>query len=189
MFFTDLKHFLGDVDDPGRQAKAEIVFKYFEDHVMPRILSFGKGIVHGDFNGLNIILDKSHTGGSYKVAGIVDFGDCCETCTVFDLGICLAYIITENMNPFHCSSAIEFVGPVIQGYHAVSPLTPDEFDSLYYLALARCVQSAVIGAHAFKAEPWNAYLLTTPEKAWTVIDLLLSATKEVVDRTWKRFLL
>ena len=76
-----------------------------------------------------------------------------------------------------------------QGYHAVFPLTPDEFDSLYYLALARCVQSAIMGAHSFKAEPWNTYLLTTPEKAWTVVDFLLSATKEVVDRTWKRFLL
>ena len=155
---------------------------------MPRIPSFRRGIIHGDFNGLNIIMDKKQGNDSYQVTGVIDFGDSSENCTIVDLGICLPYIMLENMSPKHFSNAIEFVGPVIQGYHSVLPLTPDEFDSLYYLALARCVQSAIMGTHAFKAEPWNTYLLTTPEKAWTVIDLLLSTRKEVVDGIWNKYL-
>lgn len=147
-------------------------------------------IIHGDFNGLNIILDKKQPASSaYHVAGVIDFGDALKTCTIFDLGICLAYIMLENVNPFHCSNVVEFVGPLIQGYHSILPLSANEFDSLYYLVLARCVQSAIMGAHSFKAEPWNTYLLTTPEKAWTLIDLLFNMKKEVVDRTWETYIL
>jgi Ser/Thr protein kinase RdoA (MazF antagonist) len=175
------------VDDPDRKSKAEVIFKYFDDYVVPKIPCFGKGIIHGDCNGLNIILDKKHNNSLYEVAGVIDFGECIASPTVFDLGTCLPYIMMENMNPYHCSNAIEFVGPLIQGYDSVLPLNSDEFDSLYYLVLARCIQTAVLGAHCFKAEPWNTYLLTTPEKAWTLVDLLLSTSKEVVNETWKKY--
>ena len=110
--FLNVKEFLGDVDDPVRRSHAEIVFKYFEDHVMPRIPTFRKGIIHGDFSGQNIIMDKKQgSEHSYQVAGVIDFGNCTENCTIVDLGICLPYIMLENTSPKHFSNAIEFVGP------------------------------------------------------------------------------
>lgn len=184
MTFTSVKEFLSDVADPGRRSKAEIVFKFFEDYVMPKIPSFAKAIIHGDCNGMNVIVKKQTT--KYDLAGLIDFGDSGKNCTIFDLGISLAYIMIENLK---CSSVIDFVGPMIQGYHSILPLSVEEFESLYYLVLARCVQSAIMGAHSFKYEPWNTYLLMTPEKAWTLIDLFLSTGKEVVDRTWRTYLI
>lgn len=154
----------------------------------PRLPTLGKGIIHGDVNGLNIILSRKLPASDIcDLSGLIDFGDCAGSCTIFDLGICLAYIMLENMDPIYCSSAVEFVGPLIHGYNSILPLTPDEFDCLYYLVLARCVQSALNGQHAFKAEPWNDYLLITPNKAWKLVDTLLSTSKIEVDRIWKTF--
>jgi Ser/Thr protein kinase RdoA (MazF antagonist) len=186
MLFSHVESYLDSISDIDRRSKAEIVFRYFEKHVVPKIPSFEKGIIHNDFNGWNIIMDKQHTtSDAYEVAGIIDFGDSVGSCTVFDLGICLAYLMMENL---HCSSVVTFVGPLIQGYHSVLPLNLDEFDSLYYLVLARCVTSGVMGADAFKAEPWNTYLLISLEKAWTLLDLLLNTRKDAVDAIWKNFL-
>lgn len=182
MTFTSVRKFLDDVDDPGRRSKAKVVFKFFEDYVAPKIPSLETGIIHGDCNGMNIIVKKQATTNSYQVAGLIDFGDCSKCCTIFDLGISLAYIMMENLN---CSNVVDLVGPVIQGYHGVFPRSEEEFDLLYYLVLARCVQTAIMGAHCFKAEPGNSYFLVSPEKAWKVIHLLLSTGKEEVDRTWK----
>ena len=187
MHFLNVKEFLDDIDDPVRKSNAETVFKNFEECVVPKLASFEKTVIHGDFNGQNIILNKKLPTDTYHVAGVIDWSDSCKSCTIFDLGICLAYLMVENLKPVHCCSVVEFVGPLIGGYHRILPLSADEFDSLYHLVLARCVQSAVMGTHNFKAEPWNTYLLLTPEKAWSLVEILLDARKEKVDTIWKSY--
>lgn len=183
MDFLSLKPFVSGIDDAKKRQNAETIFSYYEEHVVPQISSFEQGIVHCDPNGQNIIVNKRLDG--HHLAGLIDFGHCLRTCVVFDVGICLAYIMLEN---FNSSSVVEFVGPVIGGYHSVLPLTTGEFNSLYYLALTRCLQSAINGERAFKTEPWNPYLLTSPKKAWKTIDILLKTTKEEVCTTWKTFI-
>ena len=157
----------------------------FQQNVVPRMPSLQKGIIHGDFNGLNIIVRKNSSD-AYNLVGVIDFNDCTKTCTVFDLGICLAYLMLENMDS---PSVVEFVGPVIRGYHSILPVSTDEFDCLFYIVLGRCIQSAVNGEHSFKAEPWNQYILTTPRKAWKLVDMLLDITKQGVDTIWKKYCL
>lgn len=186
MNFPDIRSQLQCIDDLGQRNKVERVYKAFQENVVPRISSFKKGIIHGDPNGLNIVLKESVLSKDvYDLGGFIDFGDCVKTCTIFDLGICIAYAMMENLKPVICSSAVEFVGPLIRGYNSILPLSKEEFDSLYYLVLARCCHSAINGALQFKAEPWNDYLLTSPKKAWKVIDELLDTPKEQVDRVWK----
>ena len=182
----DMKEYLQDIDDLSYKHNAKRIFDAFEKYVSPRIPSFKRGIIHGDFNGLNIILkDKLPTEDSYHVAGFIDFNDCINTCTIFELGVSLAYIMQENMKPVNCSSPVEFVGPYISAYNTVLPLSTDELDCLYYLVLARCCQTALNGTLSFKVEPWNTYLLTTPHKSWLLIEELLSCQKDEVDRIWK----
>ena len=187
MDFLDLWKLLNCVDDHNKRSNAESVLSGFEVHVLPKLPSLGKSIIHGDFNGANILVSKDPSTDAYNLSGVIDFNECRKTCTINDLAICLAYLMLENINPVYCSNAIEFVGPVIQGYNQILPITADEFDSLYYLALLRCVQSAVVGTHSFKAEPWNTYFLRTPEKAWIIIDALLTMKKDKVDRIWKAY--
>jgi len=74
---------------------------------------------------------------------------------------------------------------MLRGYLDAFPLSRDELGCLYYVVLARMCQSAVSGEYRFIQEPWNAYLLTTPAKAWRVINLMLTLTKDRVEEIWR----
>ena len=185
----DMRSYLKELEDPKQVENGEKIFQAFEEHVTPRIPSFKRGVIHGDLNGLNIVLqDKLPADEGYHVAGFIDFNDAVKTCVIFELGISLAYIMQENLHPVTCSSVVEFVGPMIRAYNSVFPLSAQELDCLYYLVLARCCQTALNGIRAHKVEPWNSYLLTTPQKSWVLIQQLLNTPKHKVDDTWKYYL-
>ena len=187
----DLNHLLTyrkllpHLEDDKERKMAEIVLDTFEQHVCPKILNFKKGIIHGDANGLNIIVQRDNLD-EYQMVGLIDFGDCVSSCYVFDLGILLAYVMAENLDleTQNGISLTEFVTPILHGYTNSFPLSREEIDCLYYIAMARCCQSCLNGALSFKREPWNTYLLTSPAKCWRVIELMLSTSKEKVDEIW-----
>ncbi len=151
----------------------------------PKIPFLRRSIIHGDLNGFNIIVDKNESGDAYHLAGIIDFNDCTKTCTVFDLAVCIAGLMESNLKPLHCSSVIEFVGPIISGYNSVLPLTQDELDSLYYLVLARSLQIVVNGERDFKLEPWNTYILTATQNYRLLIDVLIDISMDQVHKIWR----
>ena len=175
-------------DNSEERKTAENILDDFEKHVYPKLSIFKKGIIYGDANGLNIIVRKDSVG-DYQMAGMIDFGDCVNSCYIFDLGILLAYLMLENLELQNGMSPVEFVGPILRGYTDAFPLSREELDCLYYIVMARCCQSALNGTYSFKQEPWNTYLLTTPTKCWKVIHLMLRTSKEEVDRIWKNALL
>ena len=185
----DLKHLLTyrklipHLKDSNEIKMAKLVLDAFEQHVCPKIPNFKKGIIHGDANGLNIIIQKGNLD-DYQMVGLIDFGDCVSSCYVFDLGILLAYIMSENLDLKNGMSPIEFVAPILRGYTDAFPLSKEEIDCLYYIAMARCCQSCLNGALSFQREPWNTYLLISPAKCWRVIELMLSTAKEKVDKIW-----
>ena len=178
-----LRKHLSSVDDPKKQSMAEKILEYF-DCITPKLTSFRRGVLHGDPNGMNIILKKNDAKDEYEIAGLIDFDDAVNSYSVFDLSILLTYLMIENLNPVGCSNPVEFVCPTVSGYIHKFPLTPEEVGSLYYLVLGRCCQSVLLGEVSYKAEPWNDYLLTTPKKCWKLIELLLSMNKEDVDKIW-----
>ena len=188
MYFLTTRKYLKDIDDPDKRSKAEIIFKSFQENVSPKIPTFTKSIIHGDPNGLNIIVNKSLLGeDTYHLTGLIDFGDCCKSCCIFDLGICLTHVMLENLEPVTSSSVIEFVGPLISGYNSILPLSTGEFDVLCYLVLARCLQTAM--NITYVAKPQNTNLLVTlPQRAWLLIDKLLSVSREKIDKIWKKYI-
>ena len=149
--------------------------------------NFTKGIIYGDGNGLNTIIQKDNYD-NYQIAGLIDFGDCISSCYVFDLGILLAYVMTENLDLENGMSPIEFVSPTLRGYTDAFPLSNEEMNCLYYIVMARCCQSGLVGMLTFKREPWNTYLLNTQAKCWRVIELILNTSKEEVDMIWGKAL-
>ena len=174
---------LSSLDDPKKRCMAERILGYFNS-IMPKLSSFTRGVLHGDPNGMNIILKKNSSKDEYEIAGLIDFDDTVKSYSVFDLSILLTYLMIENLNPIGYASPVEFVGPTVSGYMHRFPLTPEEVSSLYYLVLGRCCQSVLLGEVCYKAEPWNDYLLITPKKCWKLIELLLSMNKDDVDKIW-----
>ena len=181
--FLSLRELLPQHDDEKQKEMIACVLDGFEKCVLPKIPNFKKGIIYGDAHGLNFIIRKDNHGG-YQVAGIIDFGDCVSSSYVFDIGILLACTMTENLDPENGMSPIEFVAPILHGYTDAFPLSKEEIGCLYYIAMAHCCQSGLIGMLIFKREPWNTYLLNTPSKCWRVIELMLGTSKAEVDRMW-----
>ena len=184
MKFLDVQQYMDCLDDPKEREIAEKVVSDFKEHVAPKIPTFKKGIIHGDANGLNIVVKKSDASDEYELAGIIDFGDCVHSCYIFELGILLAYTMLENIEPVSGGSPIEFVVPLLRGFVQAFSFSQEEISSLYYVAMARCCQSAVLGTLSFKKEPWNTYLLTTPRKSWKLLQLMLDTSKEEVEQKW-----
>ena len=172
------------IDLPHKSA-VEKVIKKFEEVVSPRLPSLRKSIIHYDANGMNAVVCPTET--SYVFKSFIDFGDCIKTCTVFELAICLCYIMVYNLKPVTCSNSVELVGPIISGYNSVLPLSEEELDCLYYLVLARCCITGVNGEICYKAEPWNNYILMSAE-CWMLVDELNAISKEEVDRVWRKYL-
>jgi len=175
--FGNIKKYIPHLQDEKKREMANTVMAMFEANVLPAIPSWKKGMIHNDVSGQNIVLKKA--GGEYEIVGLLDFGECAYTCYLFELAAMLAYAKLERENP------VEFVAPMLRGYLDAFPLSRDELGCLYYAVLARMCQSAVSGEYRFTQEPWNAYLLTTPAKAWRVINLMLTLTKDRVEEIWR----
>lgn len=136
-----------------------------------------KGLIHNDVSGANIVLRQ--TGDGFELAELLDFGQCAQTCCLFEVAAMVGYAMLWKEN------AVEVVAPMIRGYFDELPLSSEERGCLYYAVLARLCQSAVSGEYRFTQEPWNTYVLMTPSEAWKVIELLLSTTKQHVEEIWK----
>ena len=173
----DVRKHLPLIDDAEKRELAERVICGFEEEVMPHIHTMTRGIIHGDFNGMNVLLSRSGTG--YAVTGCIDFGDIVYSCDVFELAITLAYaMLQKEEDPLNYSS------PIIPGYLAAFPLAEAEFRCLYYCILGRMVQSAVTGEAQFKQQPWNSYLLLAPKRFWKLVREILNLGRDEVEKIW-----
>lgn len=183
--FPSLREQVSSIDDSKKQEMVEKSLSGFEEFVLPRMANFQKGVIYNDASGQNIMVKKITGKEEYKVVGMIDFDETVHSSYVFDLSVCLAYIMMENLTPANYPGPIEFVAQIVHGFTSVFSLSSEERQCLYYLTLARCCQSAVFGELSYKAEPWNEYMLTTPKKSWKVIGLMLSAGKDYVDKAWE----
>ena len=162
-----------------------MIMKGFEETVHPTLPLLKKSLIHFDSTELNIVVDNSQLG-EYHFKSFIDFGDVLETCTIFDLAVTLSSLMVHQAAS--CSNIVEFVGPLISGYHSVLPLSEEELDCLYYLVLARSCLIALNSEIFYKAEPWNDYIHINISKSWHLVHILLGTSKQEVDRTWKNFL-
>ncbi len=176
------------MDNLSCRANVEKILNYFESFVQPKIPSFSKGVLHDDANGMNVIVKKNERE-EYQIVGMIDFDDSVLSCHVFDIALFLTYTMMENLSPIDNSNPVDFVSPLLQGYLKNFPLSSEEIGCLYYLVLGRCCQSVVLGEVSYKAEPWNTYLLVSPEKAYKLMDIFLTMGKEKVDEIWSKAIL
>ena len=187
--FPQMQRYLSIIDDPCNLRNATKVIQLFKEHVSPKLASFRTGIIHADVNGLNVIVKKQRSSCDevYHVAGLIDFSDSIHTCIVFELAISAAHMMGDNLPHFDSvAAAVELVGPLVGAYNSILPLAEDEFDSLYYLVLARCVLVAINGTRHQKEDSSNSVF--SEHRVWTLVDELLNFTKVKVDTIWKKYI-
>ena len=113
--------------------------------------SLATSVIHGDPNTDNVLL-REDPDGSYRVAGLIDFGDAVRSATVFDLAIACTYAMMNREDPWAAGAT------VVSGYESVRALAPAETDILYPAILARLAMSLSRSARARFVDPDNAYL-------------------------------
>lgn len=167
--FPALRPFALTYLEGEQRAQALEVLDRFDGEVVPDAPQFSRGLVHGDVNNGNLVMDPSRPN---RIAGVIDFGDTVWSYRVAELAIALGYAMI-NAGP---SDALATAEHVLRGFagRGARPLSVAEVKHLPTLAIARIAQSATLGAFAMAMQPENArYLSVHSEPAWAVLRHLL----------------
>ncbi|XP_019636202.1 PREDICTED: hydroxylysine kinase-like isoform X2 [Branchiostoma belcheri] len=168
-------------EDPHVDIIREII-QAFREKVLPRMDDLQQGVMHGDFNEQNVLVEEDPvTPSEYRVCGLLDYGGIIVDPYIFDLAIALMYFMSVVLkDPF------SFGGQLVAGYESVRALTPAEWDVLYYCVAARALQSYVLGHYTASLHPENTeYLMFTAGSVWKFIELWWGTPKEEIYKQWR----
>jgi 4-aminobutyrate aminotransferase-like enzyme/Ser/Thr protein kinase RdoA (MazF antagonist) len=154
-FYWDLEHAptiiaesLDQINDTAQRDQIARFLDRFHSDVAPRLAGLRAGLIHGDPNEYNLLVDAT----GERVSGVLDLGDMVWSRIVYDPAIAAAYAITG------ADDALQAVIGVAAGYHTTRPLHPDELAVLHPLACARLCQSVCVAAVQQRQDPSNRYL-------------------------------
>lgn len=124
-----LKQFLSAISDEENNKIVQCIIQEFEDRVLTVRSNLEAGMIHGDFNEQNIILNNET--GAWEIAAVLDFGDSQFSCYLYELAITMTYmmILGKDLNAG---------GHVMAGYASVKQLKPWETNLLkvnHYFAI------------------------------------------------------
>ena len=129
------------VEDSDMRASLERCFYIFSQLAKPLLDACPQGMLHGDVNDENVLVDMD------EVVGLLDVGDAGGGALIEDIAICLAYALQQS------GVDLEQARALIEGYESVRMLTDIEYQVVFPLILARLATSACIGAARKKSQP------------------------------------
>ena len=147
-----IKPYIETIDDPNVKEAVEQVVYEFEIQILPKMDQFRQGVLQGDFNDANVIMENET---SNTIAGVIDFGDMVYSNVVNDLTICMAYVM---LNPPKSSTALQAACAVLKGFSRLYKLNEIERQSLRLLIACRLATSVTLGAFSISQDPTNVYL-------------------------------
>ncbi|MHA1158065.1 MAG: phosphotransferase, partial [Alphaproteobacteria bacterium] len=127
--------------------------------VKPAVQALPHQDIHNDLNDYNILVRPSLTGGP-SVSAIIDFGDMTSAPRICNLAIAGAYIVLDH------DQADTALAALVRGYHAISPLTPDELDIVVALLRMRLAVSIIISTRRALDIPDDPYVTISQAPAW-----------------------
>jgi len=154
------------VPEPARRALVDEAMAVFRSRVEPRLGDLRSQVVHNDLNPHNLVVDPDDLD---RVAGILDFGDMVWAPLACDVAVAAAYMLSDSGDP------LEGAAPYIAGYHAVSPLRPDEAGLLADMVATRLLMTVLITGWRAEAHPHNRdYILRNNAPAWSRLAKLVA---------------
>lgn len=160
-------------NDKDKHLIIEII-NCFESKVVNNIDSFEKGIIHGDINEQNLIVDDKT---KLNIIGVIDFGDSHYSCVIFDLIIAICYMIIQTNNVNSGQS-------VVEGFEMIKKLKSIEKNILKVGVCMRICQSLVYSAYFHSIDPDNDYILTTQINGWNALRELWKLSDEQIFKIW-----
>jgi 4-aminobutyrate aminotransferase-like enzyme/Ser/Thr protein kinase RdoA (MazF antagonist) len=169
-----LRPLLEEIAEPERRALVSRTLERFEERVQPEWTRLRAQVVHGDFNLDNLLLDERD-----RVAGIVDFGDCCHTALAADVAVALASLLRGRP----LEDAFRIARLALDGFGSRFPVEPLEVELMGDLIAARLAAIVSISAWRTRRFPENAeYIEAWDADSWRLLELFDGLGSEAVAR-------
>ncbi|MCP4836538.1 MAG: aminotransferase class III-fold pyridoxal phosphate-dependent enzyme [Phycisphaera sp.] len=149
------------VKNASRRRILERVMQEQASIVTPVLRSAPSGMLHGDANDENLLLDGD------RVVGILDLGDALHGALVQDLGLTLAYAAQHPD-----AGDLDLAAAVVEGYHAIRPLAVGERQVLFPLLRSRLASSALIGVARRSETNDHATWFSHEDTTWNTLERL-----------------
>ncbi|XP_052865241.1 hydroxylysine kinase [Anopheles cruzii] len=176
--FPKLHDFMYVVKDEHHKDIIEQVLHAFQKRIIPHLDEFQQGVIYGDFNEHNIIVNKKAADSkNYEITGIIDFGDVCYSRYVFELAIAMTYMMLE-------SNDLDTGGLVIAGYSMIRHIPQHEKEVLRVAVAARLCQSLVLGLYTATVDSNNRYILSTQTRGWSMLEALWNESDKDIQERW-----
>ncbi|XP_063431512.1 hydroxylysine kinase-like [Mytilus trossulus] len=177
-----LLEFLSYIEDTELKNLAGEVIDVFVKNVVQNYSSLKKGIIHGDVNEQNILVQQNYNC-NYHVTGILDFGDAAYSYYIFEVAIAMVYIMLESdiLDPIIAG------GYTLAGFLAKFPIPESNLNVLKECICARLVQSLIMGLYSTAMHPENSeYVLKTSKKGWNMLKLVWNKSATELKETWNK---
>ncbi|MFG1684392.1 aminotransferase class III-fold pyridoxal phosphate-dependent enzyme [Nonomuraea sp. NPDC049269] len=138
------------------------------DELLPALSALPQQAIHNDANEHNVLV-----GSDSGIAGLLDVGDVVRAPRVCGLAVALAYAQFGQDDPM--AAAL----PVLAGYHAESPVTPQELALLPDLVDVRLAMSVVNAAVQRRSDPGNSYLAISQTAVRGAIESITREPREL----------
>jgi 4-aminobutyrate aminotransferase-like enzyme/Ser/Thr protein kinase RdoA (MazF antagonist) len=152
------------IADEKRRGMVEALVDRYEDHVERKVGGLRKAVIHQDANENNLLVDVSPT--QARLSGLIDFGDAGYTALVAEPAIAAAYISFDKQDPLTAMATL------IAAFHRECPLTDEEFECLFDLALMRLATSVAVSSERASGPNPTPYHLVSAKPAWRALELL-----------------
>ncbi len=175
--FQDYKDRIRLISDPEIRRLTGYFFMKHREEITPIYHLLPKGIIHGDPNDWNLIIEAidhpsehSRNGTSekiHKLKGLIDFGDMVYTARIHELAIALAYALMGKNNKMDIAAIL------VKSYHETAPLTKLEISKLYFLIAARLCTTIVHAAYKSLDQPDSEYHQVSTNPAQILLKSLI----------------
>ncbi|XP_046628593.1 hydroxylysine kinase [Neodiprion virginianus] len=169
-----LRDFVHAVDDARRRRVVNEVVAKFEEEVTGGMEMLEKGIIHGDLNEQNILVDDE----GKRVVAVIDIGDSQRSCLIFEIAIALCHMLLQ-------ADDISRGKHVLRGYQTVRRIPEIERNVLKTCVCGRLCQSLVLGAYSYMNDPGNEYLLSTQKRGWSLLEELWELSNDALLKLWE----
>lgn len=157
----------------------EEILDEFEVNIMKKRDSFPLAIIHDDLNDQNLVVKKVNS--DYELAAILDFNDLVKSIRIFDIAVFCAYCILND----NCSlKTLDIPKYILKSYCSNIEVSPQELAIIPLTMKARLCQSLVLGAHNYKLNPTNEYLLDTAKTGWPLLEKLHQHNDQDLIKMW-----
>ena len=172
-YLTLNESYINDIPNAKDRNTVLYFIQQFKENVLPVAPTLRKQIIHGDANDWNILTRHG------EVSGIIDFGDLVHSFLINELAIAIAYLCFEKENP------LEWASFILKSYHNTLPIQEGEIKVLYYLIVARLVQSVCGSARSKKNDPNNLYASVSEKSAWKLLYHWLSINPLAAENSFR----